>query len=191
VAHRGGWASGAAGRDRPDGVPTAKGGRTAAGEASHYPAVLRAGGRGEVEPQWGKGRGECTAVALTSERGRRRWCVRILDGGGAPRVGVVGKATGRSFAHGVLRSEDGGGRTEPRRDGVGGALLWRLDGTAEGKGGGSRVEGGWAASGGHAARESAGRGGPVPAADAWAQRRRPTRTVTFLIYSKEFQKEAT
>jgi hypothetical protein len=54
VAHRGGWASGAAGRDRPDGVPTAKGGRTAAGEASHYPAVLRAGGRGEVEPQWGK-----------------------------------------------------------------------------------------------------------------------------------------
>jgi hypothetical protein len=35
-----------------------------------------------------------------------------------------------------------GGRTEPRCDSVGGALLWRPNGTAEGKGGGSRVEGG-------------------------------------------------
>jgi hypothetical protein len=49
---------------------------------------------------------------------------------------VVKKVTGRSFARGALWSEDGGGRTEPRRGGIGGALLWRPDGAIEGKGAG-------------------------------------------------------
>jgi hypothetical protein len=79
------------------------------GEASHYPAVLRAGGRGEAEPQWGKWGGERTAAALASERGWRQWHGRILSEGWISVGGAVGKAMGRSFARGALRSEDGEG----------------------------------------------------------------------------------
>jgi hypothetical protein len=43
-----------AGRDWCGGIPTAEGGRAVIGEALRYPAALRAGGRGEAEPNGGK-----------------------------------------------------------------------------------------------------------------------------------------
>jgi hypothetical protein len=46
-----------AGRDRRGGVPTVEGGRAATDEAPRYPAALRAGGRGEAEPNGGGGMG--------------------------------------------------------------------------------------------------------------------------------------
>jgi hypothetical protein len=112
--------------------------------------------------------------------------------GGAPRVGAVRKATRRGFARGVLRSEDGGGgrnRTEARRRRFM-AAQWH----GRGKGvGGPKWKGGRAVSCGHAARGDAGGAGPCAAVarGPLLLRARPTRTVTFLIYSEEFQKEAT
>jgi hypothetical protein len=162
------------------------------------------GGNGEESARW----------QLSPRRGDDVGGAAIFSmRGGASRVGVVGKATGRGFARGVLRSEDGGGRnrTEARRH------RWRPFMSArwcdrgkgarglEWKGGrGEVLEGGSGANGRHAgtteaASDQRGRGplcmgrlGGAAVACAplllWA---RPTRIVTFSIYSEEFQKEAT
>jgi hypothetical protein len=108
------------------------------------------GGNGEESARW----------QLSPRRGDDVGGAAIFSmRGGASRVGVVGKATGRGFARGVLRSEDGGGRnrTEARR------RRWRPFMSARwcdrGKGArGLEWKGGRAVSCGHAARGGAGGG---------------------------------
>jgi hypothetical protein len=91
------------GRKRPARRRSNGGGRLGVtGEAPRYPVALRAGGRGEAEPNGEKWGGECMTVALTSVRGRRRQRGQICGEGRCSDGGGSRKSNGEGCPWGAL-----------------------------------------------------------------------------------------